>query len=242
MKISHKIISIPPYISTHWKNVLSIHTIEESILVVTLADGDAVYIPDLSPEQISQVFKAHTAYLEEMENEHSPSDKKNPRSQIENQFTAFIQSAFGVESGQPFQMSFSNLDNIQNVLQHNPQQADAPDLPSEMLEKVAAITKMMAPDPSLLPKAEPHCNCIHCQIARSVSGQPKDEEPSSEMAEVTSDDLQFQAWEIQQSGDKLFTVTNKLDRDEKYSVYLGEPLGCTCGKTGCEHIVAVLQS
>lgn len=242
MKISHKIISIPPYISTHWKNVLSIHTIEESILVVTLADGDAVYIPDLSPEQISQVFKAHTAYLEEMENEHSPSDKKNPRSQIENQFTAFIQSAFGAESGQPFQMSFSNLDNIQNVLQHNPQQADAPDLPSEMLEKVAAITKMMAPDPSLLPKAEPHCNCIHCQIARSVSGQPKDEEPSSEMAEVTSDDLQFQTWEIQQSGDKLFTVTNKLDRDEKYSVYLGEPLGCTCGKTGCEHIVAVLQS
>ena len=42
--------------------------------------------------------------------------------------------------------------------------------------------------------------------------------------------------------DKLFTVINKLDQQEKYNVFLGEPVGCTCGKQGCEHMLAVLKS
>ena len=48
--------------------------------------------------------------------------------------------------------------------------------------------------------------------------------------------------EITQTGDKLFTVVNKLDPQENYHVYLGHPVGCTCGKQGCEHILVVLKS
>ena len=60
--------------------------------------------------------------------------------------------------------------------------------------------------------------------------------------EVTDRDLSFQQWAIEQTGDKLFCVTNKLDRLEKYNVFLGDPVGCTCGIQGCEHILAVLKS
>ena len=44
-----------------------------------------------------------------------------------------------------------------------------------------------------------------------------------------------------QTDEKMFTVTNRLDKNEKFNVYLGKPIGCTCGKEGCEHILAVLR-
>ena len=56
------------------------------------------------------------------------------------------------------------------MMQHNPSQADAPDIPPDILQKIGAITKIIAPteEQVFLPKAEPNCNCFHCQIARSV--------------------------------------------------------------------------
>ena len=128
-------------------------------------------------------------------------------------------------------------------MQHNPAQANSPDLPEEVLNKVSAIAKIVTPeDMKSLPKAEPHYNCIHCQIARAIhkgiqnmDGEREDEE------EVADEELQFQQWDIKQKGE-LFVVTNRLDTAEQYHVYLGNPVGCTCGKSGCEHIVAVLKS
>jgi hypothetical protein len=90
-------------------------------------------------------------------------------------------------------------------------------------------------------KSESHCNCIHCQIAKSFNQSSQHPEQHID-EDITEDDLRFQQWDITQTGDKMFTVVNRLDNREKYNVYLGQPVGCTCGKTGCEHILAVLKS
>jgi hypothetical protein len=35
---------------------------------------------------------------------------------------------------------------------------------------------------------------------------------------------------------------NPLDHKEHYNVFLGDPIGCSCGNNNCEHIQAVLKS
>ena len=63
------------------------------------------------------------------------------------------------------------------------------------------------------------------------------------MEEIVSDEeLRFKTWEISQTNDKLYLVSNPIDANEHYSVYLGEPVGCTCGEKHCDHIRAVLSS
>lgn len=128
------------------------------------------------------------------------------------------------------------------ALQHDPTQAKSPDLPQEILSKISTITKMLDMDASAeLPKPEKDCNCFHCQIARAISsGSNSNDEEKEE--EVSDEELKFREWDIVSSGDKLYTVTNPLDNAEQYSVYLGDPVGCTCGNPKCEHIKAVLST
>jgi hypothetical protein len=59
---------------------------------------------------------------------------------------------------------------------------------------------------------------------------------------VSDDELKFRTWDISQSNEKLYIVSNPLDDHEHYSVYLGEPIGCTCGQKLCEHVRAVLNN
>jgi len=77
-------------------------------------------------------------------------------------------------------------------------------------------------------------------MVRALHDEPSQQGEGEE--EVSDEDLTFQDWEVKQEGDKLYLVTNPLDRDERYRVFLGKPLGCTCGKTNCEHIRMVLSS
>jgi hypothetical protein len=79
---------------------------------------------------------------------------------------------------------------------------------------------------------------MHCQIAKALHG----ELPEEQEEEVTDEDLKFRLWDIDQTGDKLYVVTNPLDSKEYYNVFLGDPIGCTCGEKNCEHIRAVLNS
>jgi len=150
----------------------------------------------------------------------------------------------------PFKFGMGSIDGFGGVLQHNPEHANAPHMPSEILNKITSIAKIVAPEEAMeVPQPEPHCNCPHCQIARAINeGMGNTVRPFSieetQMVEesVTEQDLSFQQWSIEHLGDQLFTVVNKLDSLEKYNVYLGSPVGCTCGKEGCEHILAVLHS
>lgn len=242
MKINDRIFSFPPYISTSWMNIAALH-MRETNLIVNMIDGEIVQIPDLKPEIIETIFNAHANFLEEslaIEDGSDPSIGAFPFQHIQEE---------GGEMQLPLKFGVGAMDAWGAALQHNPAQANMPNLPDEVLEKVRSISKIISPDdPMAMPKAEPHCNCMHCQVARAISQglglhDMYQKEPIKDDEEkVLDEDLAFQQWEIQQNKDKVYTVINRLDSDEKYSVYLGKPIGCTCGKEGCEHILAVLKS
>lgn len=233
MKINDKILSIPPYISTSWNYVKSLQ-MKGPFLVITLIGGESIHIPNLKNEIIEQIFIAHANYLES-----TVENLKTGNSNLQNINPESIEM--------PFKLGISSIDGLGNPLMHNPAQKDAADIPKPILQKIAAIAKIISPeDITAMPKAEPHCNCLHCQIVRTINDAVEPEklviESEQDSEEVKDEELAFQQWDVTPTGDKLFSVINRLDTQEKYSVYLGHPVGCTCGKSSCEHIIAVLKS
>lgn len=217
MKITDKIISIPPYISTTWDKVSSLH-VSNDLLNITLKDGTRVQIPDLSQDVIKEIFNAHTQSLEM-------------------QAPAKSEQAL---SG-PFRMLFGTLESLTQALQHNPAYSNIAPLPQEIVSKIEMLAKSLPPEEleNYLHPVE-GCNCMYCQISRILKGNHAVQEAPPE-EEVGEEELQFEEWIVESTGDKMYRVTNKLDPTEHYNVYLGDPIGCTCGKQNCEHIVAVLR-
>lgn len=235
MIINSKVLHLPPYLSTHWNHIAAIH-MDGTLLMITFVKGNVITIPNLPPNVIEAIFQAHASHLEGEKESATVSQPKNLHQAMRN-----VEQTMEL----PFRFGFSSFDGLGSALQHNQAQANAPDLPPEILQKISAIAKIVTPeDQTALPKAEPHCNCMHCQIARAITSglQTKPEAQIAEESPVSDAELTFQPWDIQQTSDKLYTVTNRVDSLEKYTVYLGDPVGCTCGKTGCEHILAVLKS
>ncbi|MBN2479811.1 MAG: hypothetical protein JXA94_06250 [Parachlamydiales bacterium] len=218
MKINKNILSIHPYISTSWENILTLHK-EENALVVNLKDGSKIKIPNLDEKIIEAIFDAHSKYLDE---------KQNPKN--------------SVSFAMPFLSSGGSMDTLANAMQHSEEQKNAPDLPEDVLKKIASVAKIFSEEINIdMPQPEPNCNCVHCQISRALQIE-NGIHPENLDAEVSDEELQFKLWDIQEEGSKLYRVTNPLDKNEHYSVYLGEPLGCTCGEKDCAHIKAVLKS
>lgn len=219
MKINHKILSLPPYVSTSWKNV-SLLSMEEGALVILLHDGAKISIPGLDNAIVEEIFTAYERHVEaDKPTESGPSFE----------MPMLGTGGMGLEVGGAFGP----------FMQHSQELANTPDFPKEMLDKVARVAKTMGldPDQTDLPKAEPHCNCPYCQVARALFAEEQEEE------EIVSDDeLTFREWDIEEIGKHQFTVTNPIDTNEVYHVYLGEPVGCTCGVSNCEHINAALRS
>lgn len=215
MKITPGILSIPPYVSTPWKNISSMHTALQSEdrfdLIILLKDNTRIVVPSLDKSSIDAIFEAHTRFS---------CSQENP------QFFSLPITGSGAD--------------LSSTIQHNPSQSQAPNLPKELLDKIAKMARALNPDDAAqFPKPEPHCNCPFCQVARALHGSDAQEDILDE--EISEKDLSFRSWNIQKSADKLYTVSNPLDTHEHYSVYLGEPLGCTCGRKNCEHIRAVLN-
>ncbi len=225
-------LSLPPYISTSWKMISSIQVVHEgelAILVIILKEGPVVKIPHLSKEVIDQIFAYHASFLEEGEDKQLlPFSKEGGFLDIPLQFGSNGFQGFG-------------------PLQHNPEQANSPDMPIELLNKITQVTTAFSSALGTeearsieLPDAQPNCNCMHCQIVRAMKGQAKE---VVEMEETVDEvDLKFKEFDIHKKGDKLYDVVNPLDQTERFQVFLGTPLGCTCGKKNCEHIKAVLNS
>ncbi|MEL7431765.1 MAG: hypothetical protein AAGI90_04450 [Chlamydiota bacterium] len=222
--MNEKFLSIPPYITTAWTNVQSLYVQKEqdttSFLVIELKNGTtAIRIPDLSQATIDQAFHYHTKFLEQ---EESPilTSSQGP---------LFKLGSIGLGS----------LDQLGSAMQHNPEQMHAPDLPQEFLKKVGDIAKALGMEkPDQLPKPEPHCNCPYCQVANALQKPGAFEEEEL----VSDEELRFRVWDVEQTSDQLYVVTNPLDKMEKYNVFLGNPIGCTCGQKNCEHIKTVLNS
>lgn len=238
MKINSKYLHLPPHISTSWTQVRAIFQ-KQGDLFVSLIDGTVIAIHGIETEIVTSIFDAYAAFLEA---QHSRPER--PPFQL-------FQVASG-QGGSPeikgsLKFGFENMESMASAMQHNPAQANLPDLPKEMVNKIAEIARLVAPDEvQNMPKPEPHCNCPHCQIARAIHQiDPKTEQVAHQESiedTVSEEDLSFQQWEIIKTGDKLYSVTNRLDQNEKYTVFLGDPVGCTCGKSGCDHILAVLKS
>lgn len=222
-KITNDLLSIPPYISTSWSNISSLHVKENQLLQIGLQNGSQVEIPGLDPQTIFDIFSMHAKYLEQ----------KNVQVSTTNQPDV------------PLRIGIEGIDNLGSALQHNQEQANTPDLPVEILSKIALIAKAVGvEDPAILPKPEPHCNCMHCQIARAIQMGISEQELNKEISleEVSEEDLRFRTWDVVQASQYMYTVTNPLDSHEQYQVFLGEPIGCNCGQQNCEHIRAVLTS
>lgn len=255
MKINDKILHIPPYISTSWTQVRAIY-LKNTDLVICLNAGTVIDIPNLNPQTLEVIFTAHSHFLEGQQSppqglqEQQPSPFYLSHAKGNPLFNT-IKPASETDADAALSFGFGTFDSFGSALHHNASQSNMPDLPKEILTKISAIAKIVAPDDlEVVPKPEPHCNCTHCQIAKAVlqgltgeveitasaATQPEIEE------EITEADLTFQQWDISQSGDNLFSVSSRLDPKEKYNVFLGNPVGCTCGKPGCEHILAVLKS
>jgi len=224
MKITDKILSIPPYISSPWKNIVSLQVEARPFghaLVVELITGSKVEIPNLDRPLIEKIFASHASVVEKEASE------KNP---------PIISAAI------PINIPMPNLEGMTAMMRHSEEQKDTPPLPADMLEKIAAMTRGLLPeDLSTIQPPEEDCNCPHCQIMRAVLGYPEEAKLQLD-EEVSEEDLKFRTWDIKQENDKLYSVTNPLDHKEHYNVFLGEPLGCTCGSKSCEHIQAVLKS
>lgn len=242
MKIDAKIVSIPPYLSTTWEYITSLK-MKGSTLLISLMDDSHVEIPDLDNSTVESIFQAHINYTQKLDAESSILSTQGEQTSRNNPFSQLSSLLNGDNNtiGFPIRFGPGGLEGLGAAMQHNPSQKDMPSLPVEILEKVGAIAKVLGSDENVtLPKPEPHCNCMHCQIAsaiqQSINNQTKEEE------EVSDEDLKFREWDITQTDDKLYTVTNPLNEQEQYSVYLGSPIGCTCGKHNCEHIKAVLNS
>lgn len=220
MKITPKLLSIPPYISTAWGNISSLHIKEKdgiSHLSISLNDGIQVEIPNLPQQEIDSIFQAHAEF--------SSCETILPKSLIDNSFSFSL----------PIKTEGSMIESLGSQMQHNPEQSDLPQIPPHVLEKIASLVKAFGiEDASVLDRAEPDCNCVYCQLTRALQGEPE------EIIEDT--DLQFRDWEVSQKEEKLYHVTNPLDKTEYYDVFLGEPIGCTCGLKNCEHVRAVLNT
>lgn len=222
MKINDKILSIPPYISTSWKNINSILS-DKNNLIIILNTNAKIIIPNLEKPTMELIFNAHEKHLD--------ADSEKPSKP--NSFSM----------GFPLKIGAEGIESLGSAMQHNPAQANAPDIPEEVLKKIASISKIMELESQdMLPKAEPHCNCVYCQIARAISGEAKPPPPEENEEIVSEEDLKFKTWDIEQTGENLYSVINPLNNNEKYTVFLGTPVGCTCGKKNCEHIKAVLNS
>lgn len=251
VKINEKLICIPPYISALWDQVSFLQTEEDLeskklILTIQLIDGKVVKIPNLDQSLIEIAFAAHLKHLEAPTQKSSLKEEGLPKTLM-----GMLQQVTGLSPEQlanmPIRLGIPGLpggiEGIEMAFQHNPSNAHVPDVPPEVLEKILGMTKLMnSNDLGEFPRPEPHCNCMHCQIARAIHGIEKKSDVPEIEEPVMDEELTFKSWDIEQNGEKLFTVSDPLNPKEKYSVYLGSPLGCTCGQQNCEHIKAVLYS
>src|SRR5690349_14036257 len=192
MRINQKILTIPPYISTTWKNVSSLHMESRHsilVLVILLTTGTRIEIPGMDPGIIKAIFAAHAGFVEA-----EPAQQRPTKSEAKN---AFLSLGLPIKSD-----LIEAFDNLGPLLQHNAEHSQDPDLPQGLLQKVASLAKTLGLKNDLIPQSEPHCNCMHCQIAKALKQGM--EEPLEEEVIVTEEDLKFRTWDISKTGDKLY--------------------------------------
>jgi hypothetical protein len=246
MKINKKMISIPPYISTSWNYVDGLY-MKGATLVITLFGGESVNVPGLKPEIIEAIFAAHAESMEQEVSQMSEAKAEHLMMGLPFGPSLFSQEFPLLGNGETaFQFGISSMDGMGSAMEHNPSQADAPDLPLEILQKIGAIVKIVAPEEMISgATAIQNCNCPHCQITRAIFDSPDEREmlTSDGGGECVAAPQAVHRFQIQQDSTDSFTVIDSEDATRKeHKVFLGSPVSCTCGEEGCKHVIAVLRS
>ncbi len=229
MKVNSKILSIPPYISSSWENISSLHIENKGdmkTLVIHLVQGAKLEIPGLNPSSLFQIFQSHEQYLEETQ---KAQGEKAPDSSF----------SFGI----PLTLSSEGFQQLIELLQ-DPHQPSSIEFPDKLIEKVFEMMKSAGLDKKWVEaEGELLNHPLYEQLKKMFEGDKNEGQDLNLVEEeISDDDLRFKDWDIQQISKQLYKVTNPLDLNEEYQVYLGSPIGCTCGHLNCEHIKSVLKS
>lgn len=241
MKITDKLLSIPPYLSTSWFNISALfmeNHPELSIptLAVSLRDGQKVNLPELAPELLEIIFENHARHLNRERSKTGISLLQLPaKVSLSSWMPDWISSLPLKFLGEPEDLSL--------FMKHNPEINGVIPIPDEILSRVVAISRaiLRPSDRESLPVPEGDCRCPHCQIARAIQfGFEQNEDLIDEP--ISDEDLQLGLWIIKPMPRKTFEVTNSLDSDQTFTVSLGKKVKCNCGQSHCEHIKVVLRS
>lgn len=241
MKITDKILSIPPYLSTSWLNVSALYMeghpeLQVPTLVICLKDGQKIHLPELEIELLEMIFDNHTRFLAREKPKGGISILQLPaKVSLSSWMSDYLTSLPLRSVGDPEDLSL--------FMKHNPEINGVIPIPDEILKRVMVISKtiMRPQDREALPVPEENCQCPHCLIAQAIrKGFEQNEDHIDE--EITEEDLRLGSWLIKAEADHQFQVSNSLDPAETFTVSLRGPVNCSCGEEHCEHIKVVLRS
>lgn len=241
MKITDKLLSIPPYLSTSWMHVNALFMANHPelgipTLTVSLRDGQKVHLPELTPELVEIIFENHARFLNRDRAKSSVSLMQLP--------AKVSLSSWMPDWISALQMKLAGeSDDLSLFMKHNPEINGAIPIPDEILHRVVAISRaILRPnDKESLPVPEGDCRCPHCQIARAIQrGFEQNEDYIEEP--ISDEDLRLGLWIITPRARKTYEVTSSLNADQSYTVSLGKQVKCSCGQSHCEHIKVVLRS
>lgn len=241
MKITDRVLSIPPYLSTSWFNVSALFMeshpdLEIPTLVVCLKDNQKIHLPELEVELIEMIFENHARFL----------NRERPKSGIS---LLQLPAKPALSSWMPDWLSnlpvrlMGDTEDLSIFMKHNPEINGVIPLPEEIINRVVAISRtvLRPQDKETLPIPEGDCCCPHCQIARAIhKGFEQNEEWVDEP--ITDEDLRLGLWTVEPQARKKYKVTSSLDASQKFTVTLSSPVTCSCGQKHCEHIKVVLRS
>ncbi len=244
IKMTSKLLSIPPYLSTNWGEVSALQIAQDEhgfpVLLVTLKHGEEVAIPNLPSPMLAAAFELHARSLEKQAEVPLP---------VNNPFEMFFNMLnTPLDLPPPLFQALARNESVSSdlhgavdvQLKHAPELSQTPDLPEALTTKMREMAEMSGE--ALKKRFIPieGCNCPHCQVGRLFGAT---DTPATQEDEPVSDaDLTFREWDIQSVGERLYRVSHPLDKEESYHVFLGTPVGCTCGEQGCVHLHAVLRS
>jgi hypothetical protein len=147
MIINKQLLSIPPFISTSWKDVELLLSDGQHTLNIYLKNGTLVKISHLLKEQLDLIFNVHQEIL---------------LTQAQDLAAPLIDPLFFQFSG-PF-------------LEHDPELSDANPLPDEVKARLQSLLEGLPKiDSAKLPQPILGCNCPHCQLMTLIN-VPKNEE------------------------------------------------------------------
>lgn len=197
IKISKHGLCIPPYLSTSWSAISSIHSVvaphknskdnadklesntaKAIAICITLLEGDNIEIPGIPypiANKIMETFQKHLDTTQQEEKAEEDFDRDSYH-EPQNPFAAICNMLINVsqhlipKKPQTDTISTATLEAITQPFQHNPEQSCAPPLPVELLAKVTDAIKVLYVEGRIPQVDAPveNCNCLHCQVAKHL--------------------------------------------------------------------------